>query len=98
MTAQEVAAQGLTTPPTRAKMLVRDFIDDSLYNPRYGYFSKQAVIFSPEHDFDFAAMRDHLEFLRILRKKYVEVEEDFDETDEIARQVWHTPTELFKVC
>ena len=25
-------------------MLARDFIHDSLYNPRYGYFSKQAVL------------------------------------------------------
>ena len=28
-------------PPRRVKMLVRDYIEDSLYNPHYGYFSKQ---------------------------------------------------------
>lgn len=85
------------TPPTRNKMLVRDFIDDSLYNPNYGYFSKQAVIFSPETDFDFNNMRDHLEFMNILGQLYKDIEGEADEVDEVARQVWHTPTELFKV-
>ncbi|ORZ24729.1 S-adenosyl-L-methionine-dependent methyltransferase [Absidia repens] len=93
-TAYDVA--NLTQPPTRTNMLVRDFIDDSLYNPNYGYFSKQAVIFSPETDFDFNEMRDHLEFMNILARMYRDIEGDADEVDEIARQVWHTPTELFK--
>ncbi|KAL1925426.1 uncharacterized protein VTP21DRAFT_309 [Calcarisporiella thermophila] len=84
------------TPPTQVKMLVRDFIDDSLYNPHYGYFSKQAVIFSPETDFDFNGLRDNNAFMRLLSRKYQEIEDDVDETDDIARQVWHTPTELFK--
>lgn len=78
-------------------MLTRDFIDDSLYNPNYGYFSKQAVIFSPETDFDFTEMRDHMEFMNVLAQMYKELENDADEVDEVARQVWHTPTELFKV-
>lgn len=85
------------TTPTRNKMLVRDFIDDSLYNPNYGYFSKQAVIFSPETDFQFNDMDDHLEFMNILGQLYKDIEGDADEVDEVARQVWHTPTELFKV-
>ncbi|KAL9545411.1 hypothetical protein MBANPS3_007167 [Mucor bainieri] len=84
------------SPPTRNKMLVRDFIDDSLYNPNYGYFSKQAVIFSPETDFDFNGMRDHLEFMNVLGQLYKDIEGEADEVDEVARQVWHTPTELFK--
>ncbi len=85
------------SPPTRNKMLVRDFIDDSLYNPNYGYFSKQAVIFSPETDFEFNDMSDHLEFMNILGQLYKDIEGEADEVDEVARQVWHTPTELFKV-
>ncbi|ORY08422.1 DUF185-domain-containing protein [Basidiobolus meristosporus CBS 931.73] len=84
------------SPPRGTTMLVRDFIDDSLYNPNYGYFSKQAVIFSPEQEFDFKVMKDNLEFMNILGKKYREVETDYNEIDDIARQVWHTPTELFK--
>lgn len=94
-TAKDVAS--LKTPPTCTKMLTRDFIDDSLYNPNYGYFSKQAVIFSPETDFDFTELRDHMEFLDILARMYKEIESEADEVDEVARQVWHTPTELFKV-
>ncbi|CAB4480646.1 unnamed protein product [Rhizophagus irregularis] len=38
LTARQTALR--TTPPKGAQMLVRDFIDDSLYNPNYGYFSK----------------------------------------------------------
>jgi hypothetical protein len=86
-TAKDIAT--LTELPTRTKMLVRDFIDNSLYNPNYGYFSKQAVIFS--------RIRDHLHFMNLISKKYKEIEGDVDEVDEVARQVWHTPTELFKV-
>ncbi|KAH8553709.1 S-adenosyl-L-methionine-dependent methyltransferase [Umbelopsis sp. PMI_123] len=93
-TAKDIAP--LTELPTRTKMLVRDFIDNSLYNPNYGYFSKQAVIFSPEQDFDFSQIRDHLHFMNLIAKKYKEIEGDVDEVDEVARQVWHTPTELFK--
>ncbi len=36
--------EGERHPPRRVKMLVRDFIEDSLYNPNYGYFSKQVNI------------------------------------------------------
>ncbi|KAJ9476743.1 Protein arginine methyltransferase NDUFAF7-like protein, mitochondrial [Pseudozyma hubeiensis] len=30
--------------PREVRMLARDFIHDSLYNPQYGYFTKQAVL------------------------------------------------------
>jgi hypothetical protein len=95
ITAKDIAP--LNELPSRSKMLVRDFIDNSLYNPNYGYFSKQAVIFSPEKDFEFSEIRDHLHFMNLIAKKYKEIEGDVEEVDEVARQVWHTPTELFKV-
>lgn len=95
ITAKDAARK--KTMPTEAKMLVRDFIDDSLYHPHYGYFSKQAVIFSPETDFEFEKIKDNMEFLDIIAEKYKEIEDDMDIRDEVARQVWHTPTELFKV-
>src|ERR1700761_2865792 len=44
VTSQDLAQR--TTPPTCVKMLIRDYIEDSLYNPHYGYFSKQATVFS----------------------------------------------------
>lgn len=30
-----------TSPPVSVTMLTKTFIHDSLYNPNYGYFSKQ---------------------------------------------------------
>ncbi|PFH60554.1 hypothetical protein XA68_10797 [Ophiocordyceps unilateralis] len=79
-------------------MLLRDFIEDSLYNPSYGYFSKQAVIFSPGEAFDFLSMRDELSFQSELGRRYTRFEDSLDEAagrpDE-TRQLWHTPTELF---
>lgn len=83
-----------TAPPTEVKMLVRDFIEDSLYNPHYGYFPKQATIFTATDPIDFSAMRNSVEFQDEVAKRY----EHF-ETDEEGpgRQIWHTPTELFKV-
>jgi hypothetical protein len=84
--------------PLKAKMLLRDFIDDSLYNPSYGYFSKQAVIFSPGEPFDFPSMRDELEFHAQLGHRYTEFEDLLDDRDgeNPTRQLWHTPTELFR--
>ncbi|KAF4125166.1 Pfam:DUF185 [Geosmithia morbida] len=87
-----------TERPRRCKMLLRDFIDDSLYNPAYGYFSKQAVIFSPGEPFDFNSMRDELEFNSELGRRYTEFEDALDdaEGENPTRQLWHTPTELFR--
>jgi len=83
--------------PRNTKMLVRDFVDNSLYNPRYGYFSKQAQIISTDMEFDFNSMKNNNEFLKILAKKYDEIEEQLEENHVAARQLWHTPVEIFKV-
>jgi hypothetical protein len=72
-------------------------LSDSLYNPNYGYFSKQAVIFSPGEPFDFRNIRDELQFNRILGHRYTEFEDKLDEkAHDDTRQLWHTPTELFR--
>ncbi|KAL9580081.1 MAG: hypothetical protein Q9212_004706 [Teloschistes hypoglaucus] len=83
--------------PKKVKMLLRDFIEDSLYNPHYGYFSNRAVIFNPGEPFDFNSIRDELEFQKVLGKRYTEFEDELDakEYDE-SRQLWHTPTEIFR--
>ncbi|KAI9744563.1 MAG: hypothetical protein M1818_002092 [Claussenomyces sp. TS43310] len=82
--------------PRRVKMLTRDFIEDSLYNPSYGYFSKQVVIFNPGEPFDFNNIRDEPEFHRLLGQRYTEFEDKLDKTaPNETRQLWHTPTELF---
>ncbi|KAL9130495.1 MAG: hypothetical protein Q9217_001315 [Psora testacea] len=83
--------------PKRVKMLARDFIEDSLYNPNYGYFPKQATIFSPGQPFDFNSMADEPEFHRQLGGRYTAFEDDLDTKDfNESRQLWHTPTELFR--
>ncbi|KAF2281172.1 DUF185-domain-containing protein [Westerdykella ornata] len=81
-------------------MLMRDFIEDSLYNPNYGYFSRQVVIFSPGDPFNFNAMASEHEFFQQLSRRYTDFEdaldaqEPYQEPDDL-RQLWHTPTELF---
>ncbi|OJI97857.1 hypothetical protein ASPVEDRAFT_126300 [Aspergillus versicolor CBS 583.65] len=78
-------------------MLTREFIDDSLYNPHYGYFSKHATIFSPGEPFDFNHIEDGPAFHRMLGERYAEFEDVLDEKQpDEARQLWHTPTELFR--
>ena len=85
-----------TKPPLGVKMLVRDFIEDSLYNPNYGYFPKQATIFNAKDTtFDFSSLRDSSEFQEEVGAKYAAY--GADKHDGPGRQLWHTPTELFKV-
>lgn len=129
VTASELSSR--TTPPTRVKMLVRDFIDDSLYNPSYGYFSRNATIFTPpDEGYEFGGFRDAAAFQEAVAGRYEEFEarevalEEAEagagagtgeelatkgkvkgkgkeipgrSTGGLGRQVWHTPTELFKV-
>jgi len=83
--------------PMRVKMATREFIDDSLYNPNYGYFPKNATIFNLAEPFDFNGTKDGAEFQRMVDKSYLEFEDDLDavQKDDL-RQLWHTPTELFR--
>lgn len=70
---------------------------DSLYNPHYGYFSKQAVIFTPGEPFSFPSVRDELEFHTLLSRRYAEFEDALDaKQPSDTRQLWYTPTELFR--
>lgn len=88
--------ESLDAPPRSVKMLARDFIENSLYNPNYGYFSKYATILTtPEKSFDFNSMKDLNEFDSALAKRYAEY--GIPKAG-LGRQIWHTPTELFKVC
>lgn len=92
VTANEL--EKLRSPPTEVKMLVRDFIEDSLYNPHYGYFPKQATIFTATDPINFSTIKNAAAFQEEVAKRY-----DTFEVDEAGpgRQIWHTPTELFKV-
>lgn len=144
LTFRRVTARDLVRredPPKKVTMLVRDYIDDHLYNvrhrvspscfpmltalqPQYGYFSSPSLeIFSTNqvHGYDFSQFRSSLHFTKELALRYDEYREleqaehrarnvavaqsrDMDEPfPEIQReqgeskQIWHTPTELFKV-
>ncbi len=95
VTANELEQEAV--PPNRVKMLVRDFVEDSLYNPHYGYFVKQATIFDTKNaPFDFPSLRDSTEFQEEVAKKYSAY--GLDKPYGPGRQLWHTPTELFKVA
>lgn len=74
-----------------------DFGSDSLYNPNYGYFSKHATIFNSKEPFDFTTIRDEPTFNRMVDERYVAFEDALDEKEpDETRQLWHTPTELFR--
>lgn len=88
--------ESYTKPPNRVKMLVRDFIEDSLYNPNYGYFPHQATIFtSSKSRLDFPSFRDSVEFQNEVASRYTAY--GGEDQDGPGKQLWHTPTELFKV-
>ncbi|OAA62027.1 cog1565 domain containing protein [Niveomyces insectorum RCEF 264] len=90
--------------PRRVKMLMRDFVEDSLYNPHYGYFSKQVVIFSPGAEpFPFRRFRDEPAFHTALGQRFAAFEDELDAAlvagggqPSATRQLWYTPTELFR--
>ncbi|KAJ1964785.1 hypothetical protein GGI12_001191 [Dipsacomyces acuminosporus] len=92
----EYCAKHFSKPPKNVTMLTRDFINDALYNPTYGYFSKQALIFSPREPYEFSRFRDSAQFLKVIGRQYEEIERELDDVRDIPRQLWHTPTEILK--
>ncbi|KAH8832260.1 S-adenosyl-L-methionine-dependent methyltransferase [Flagelloscypha sp. PMI_526] len=87
-----------TEPPREVKMLVRDWIEDSLYNPNYGYFSRQATIYTSGDELgiiDFAKMRSAAQFQDTVSRRYL-AQYGEDGVEGPGRQMWHTPTELFR--
>ncbi|KAK9351364.1 S-adenosyl-L-methionine-dependent methyltransferase [Lipomyces doorenjongii] len=85
--------------PKRVSMLTRDFIDDSLYNPHYGYFARQAMIYSPEKPFEYSKIKSPDEFVNEWSssyKRYDKILEKKPEDPDSIPQLWHTPTELFQ--
>jgi hypothetical protein len=55
------------------------------------------VIFETKEPFNFTAMKDEMEFHKRLADEYTRFEDELDaKTPNPLRQLWHTPTELFK--
>ncbi|GAA5956456.1 hypothetical protein JCM10213_006870 [Rhodosporidiobolus nylandii] len=106
-------------------MLAREFVEDSLYNPSYGYFATKVEIFDPDRaassssppgakgveraeGFDFGKFRSTAAFEDEVARRYMVFEgrgagiegegeqEGPVAGEKVGRQVWHTPTELFK--
>lgn len=85
-TAISLRQSGSRRPPRRVRLLTRDFIEDGLCNPHYGYFATQVEIFdSPSSGIQFDTLRNAQAFENEIALRYA------------PRQSWHTPTELFKV-
>ncbi len=56
--------------PKRVKMLTSDFIEDSLYHPDYGYFSKQVEIFHTNKPFNYGDITDVDDFMSHWKNEY----------------------------
>ncbi|KAK9468578.1 S-adenosyl-L-methionine-dependent methyltransferase [Lipomyces arxii] len=95
--------------PRRVSMLTRDFIDDSLYNPYYGYFARQAMIYSPEDPFEYQRYASSDEFVTEWSSSYKRYDTALARPQQASSsnspvpadaesipQLWHTPTELFQ--
>lgn len=62
------------SPPTPS-LQVRDFIHDSLYNPRYGYFAAQAApVGTLRAPIDFRRLQGHKHYLRTVQEVYQELQ------------------------
>ncbi|KAI7941572.1 hypothetical protein MJO29_013646 [Puccinia striiformis f. sp. tritici] len=98
-------------PPRPSISLARDFIHDSLYNPNYGYFFNQVEIFdrtsTPTDNNTSGSLEDELyaEYFnpksgtpqnQLLIRRHHQSEEEGASSTTDQRQIWHTPTELFK--
>ncbi|CAO3634729.1 unnamed protein product [Mucor fragilis] len=81
--------ESLTKPPINTKMLVRDFIDDSLFNPSYGFYSKPTA--SPYADIEeMEQEEDHIQYMSRLAKSRGRI------NHHNIQQLRYTLTELFK--
>jgi SAM-dependent MidA family methyltransferase len=86
-----IGASRLKQLPLKSRMSTRDFIHNSLYNPNYGYFSKNAKVFTPTKPFNFNALKSTNDFTIKLTNMY-----SLQETGKDDIQLWHTPSELFQ--
>ncbi|KAK6204346.1 S-adenosyl-L-methionine-dependent methyltransferase [Scheffersomyces amazonensis] len=60
--------------PKGVKLTTSNFIEDSLYNPNYGYFSHQVNIYQPDKPFDYNNIQDIDEFMETWNQSYAKYE------------------------
>lgn len=60
----------LSDRPRQVRMLAREFMEDSLYNPNYGYFSKEVEIFTPSQPFEYGSISNVDEFMYEWTKEF----------------------------
>lgn len=85
-TSKETASYSM--PPARSTMLLRDFIDDALYNPHYGFYSKPSPVVEIE---GMKQEEDHIQYMNRLAKSYGRT------NHKTIHQLRYTLTEIFKV-
>lgn len=77
-----------TKRPKSVRMLARDFIHDSLYNPTYGYFSRHAVLLPDgqkhQRAYDFPAFANERAFMVAVEERYSEFENSIQAQDQKA--------------
>lgn len=77
-----------TKRPKSVRMLARDFIHDSLYNPTYGYFSRHAVLLPDgqkhQRAYDFPALANERAFMVAVEERYSEFENSIQAQDQKA--------------
>jgi hypothetical protein len=71
-------------------MLVRDFIDDSLYNPHYGFYAKRSEAAFPVFE-EMEQEEDHIKYMSRIAKSHGRI------SHHTIQQLRYTLTELFKV-
>lgn len=75
-----------TKRPKGVRMLARDFIHDSLYNPTYGYFSRHAILLPDgkkhQRAYDFPALTNERQFMIAVEERYLEFENSIQAQDQ----------------
>lgn len=85
-----------TDRPRKVRMLARDFIDDSLYNPTYGYFSKEVEIFQPDKPFDYNHIKDIDEFMVRWKDEYQRYEDPVEPKSKSKKEQKAEPNKVEK--
>lgn len=86
------SVQTLKSETLGTSEIMREFINDCLYNKSYGYFCKNVNIFQSPRAIPFAQLKDQDDYCRHLKNLY---NADTSNNSNF-HQLWHTPSELFQ--